>query len=120
MVNGHVDGIGTVIQAYLNGRSLRLKVQAPEALAKYIAPKGSISLDGISLTVNSIEAHYFELNIVPHTLAVTTLKQVKVGQKMNLEVDIIARYLERLLLGQHALSSSGLTQAFLQQHGFAV
>jgi len=117
IVNGHVDGVGLVTQAYHDGRSLRLTLQAPHALAKYIAPKGSITLDGISLTVNRVAANEFSLNIVPHTLEVTTLKQLKVGQKMNLEVDIIARYLERLLAEQQG--GSELSHAFLKRHGFA-
>jgi len=122
LVSGHVDGIGTVTQCYKDGRSIRLHIQAPTELAKYIAAKGSITVDGISLTVNTVEGHEFSLNIVPHTLAVTTLHQLKVGQNVNLEVDIIARYLERLLLGKKAsqpYTTEKINLAFLHQHGFS-
>lgn len=119
LVSGHVDGIGTVMEWRPDGRSWRLKIQAPDALAKYIAEKGSICIDGVSLTVNRVDGATFELNIVPHTLAETTLAESKIGRQVNLEVDLIARYLERLLLGSRAaLSGSGLTEARLREHGF--
>lgn len=120
IVSGHVDGIGEITQIYPDGRSKRLHVRAPDELAKYIASKGSISVDGISLTVNTVQGAEFTLNIVPHTLTKTTLDQVKVGQQVNLEVDIIARYLERLLLGEQAAHPTGkMTESFLRDHGFA-
>ncbi len=119
IVSGHVDGVGSVTQCYDDGRSIRLHIRAPTELAKYIAQKGSICIDGISLTVNSVQGAEFTLNIVPHTLAMTNLNKVKVGQRVNLEVDIIARYLERLLLGEAAAADSGIGEAFLQRHGFA-
>ena len=121
LVSGHVDGVGNIQQVYSEGRSIRIQIAAPPELAKYIAHKGSICVDGISLTVNSIDGADFSLNIVPHTLAKTTLAKVAVGQKVNLEVDIIARYLERLLLGTAAQSSQAapIDLQFLQQHGFA-
>lgn len=120
LVSGHIDGIGTITHTYHEGRSIRLHLQSPRELAKYIAPKGAISLDGISLTVNTVSGTEFTLNIVPHTLTMTTLKQAKIGQRLNLEVDIIARYLERLLLGnQSAGANTKLSSEFLQQHGFA-
>ena len=119
LVSGHVDGLGIVTAWQPDGRSWRLKIQAPEALAKYIAEKGSICIDGVSLTVNRVDGAAFELNIVPHTLAETTLADFKVGRQVNLEVDLIARYLERLLLGSRAaLPGSGLTEALLREHGF--
>ena len=102
LVSGHVDGIGTVTEWRLDGRSWRLRIQAPDALARYIAAKGSICVDGVSLTVNRVDGAAFELNIVPHTLAETTLADFKTGRRVNLEVDLIARYLERLLLGDRA------------------
>lgn len=118
-VSGHVDGRGIVTEWQPDGRSWRLKIQAPEALAKYIAEKGSICIDGVSLTVNRVDGAAFELNIVPHTLAETTLADFKIGRQVNLEVDLIARYLERLLLGSRAaLPGSGLTEALLREHGF--
>lgn len=123
IVSGHVDGVGTITQIDQEGRSVRLHLRAPKELAKYIAPKGSICIDGISLTINTVQGNEFTINIVPHTLTMTTLKNTKVGQRVNLEVDIIARYLERLLLGDQAAypqaKVSGMTQEFLQQQGFA-
>ena len=120
LVSGHVDGIGTVTVWQPDGRSWRLRIQAPDPLARYIAAKGSICIDGVSLTVNRVDGATFELNIVPHTLAETTLADFKVGQRVNLEVDLIARYLERLLLGDRAAQpgSGGLTEALLREHGF--
>ena len=119
LVSGHVDGIGTVSEWRPDGRSWRLRVQAPDALARYIAAKGSICVDGVSLTVNRVDGAAFELNIVPHTLAETTLANFQVGRRVNLEVDLIARYLERLLLGDRAARPGGdLTEALLREHGF--
>jgi len=119
IVSGHVDGVGSITQCYDDGRSSRLQIRAPNELAKYIAQKGSICVNGISLTVNSVQGAEFTINIVPHTLAMTNLDKVKVGQRVNLEVDIIARYLERLLLGDAAAADSGISEVFLQRHGFA-
>lgn len=119
LVSGHVDGIGTVTEWRPDGRSWRLQIQAPDALARYIAAKGSICVDGVSLTVNRVDGAAFELNIVPHTLAETTLADFKTGRRVNLEVDLIARYLERLLLGDRAAQPGGvLTEALLREHGF--
>jgi len=120
LVSGHVDGIGVVTVWQLDGRSWRLRIQAPDTLARYIAAKGSICVDGVSLTVNQVDGAAFELNIVPHTLAETTLANFKIGQRVNLEVDLIARYLERLLLGDPAAppGGGGLTEALLREHGF--
>ncbi len=119
LVSGHVDGVGTVTSRREDGRSVRFRIQAPDELAKYIAEKGSICVDGISLTVNAVDGAAFELNIVPHTLQETTMAGFRPGRRINLEVDIIARYLERLLLGEKAArSGSGLTESFLVEHGF--
>jgi len=122
LVSGHVDGVGTVSQRSPAGRSEQFKIVAPDAIAKYIAEKGSICVDGISLTVNVVSGAEFDLNIVPHTLQETTMGDFTVGQKVNLEVDIIARYLERLILGDKAANPSGgptgISQQFLQEHGF--
>jgi len=121
IVSGHVDGVGSITQCYNEGNSVRLHLRVPNELAKYIASKGSICVDGISLTVNSVQGAEFTLNIVPHTSAMTTLESVKIGQRVNLEVDIIARYLERLLLGFEAANpnNGGIDEAFLQKSGFA-
>jgi riboflavin synthase len=118
LVSGHVDGVGTIDKLVNDGRSTRLHLHAPSALLKYIAAKGSICIDGISLTVNTIQQNEFTVNLVPHTLKNTTLYQAVTGQRVNLEVDVIARYLERLLLGQAEISPTKLTENFLQQHGF--
>jgi riboflavin synthase len=119
LVSGHVDGVGEVVRRWSDGRSERFVIRAPDNLAKYIAEKGSICVDGISLTVNAVSGSEFELNIVPHTLSVTTMGEYKAGQRVNLEVDIIARYLERLLLGDRAADEkSGVTMALLAERGF--
>jgi riboflavin synthase len=120
LVSGHVDGVGVVTEWRPDGRSWRLRIQAPDPLARYIAEKGSICVDGVSLTVNRVDGAAFELNIVPHTLEETTLANFKAGRRVNLEVDLIARYLERLLLGERAAQpgSSGLTETLLRKHGF--
>ena len=123
IVSGHVDGIGEVLERSQEGRSIRFKVRAPEALLRYIAPKGSITVDGVSLTVNAVDGTAFWLNIVPHTLDETLINDYSVGHRVNLEVDLIARYLERLLSGaqtdiQDESQSAGLTRALLAEHGF--
>lgn len=102
IVSGHVDGIGEVMSLHEDARSWRFRISAPRDLAKYIAHKGSITVDGTSLTINKIEGSEFELNIVPHTMTHTVMGDYKVGTKVNLEVDLVARYLERLLLGDKA------------------
>jgi riboflavin synthase len=102
MVSGHVDGVGEVISRHPDARSERFRLRAPKALAKYIAHKGSITVDGTSLTVNKVEGAEFELNIVPHTLENTVMGTYQPGTRVNLEVDVIARYLERLLQGDEA------------------
>ena len=120
LVSGHVDGIGKIVERYNDGRSVRFHIQTPDDMAKYVAEKGSICVDGISLTVNAVKGAVFELNIVPHTLQETTMGQFKVGTEVNLEVDIIARYLERLILGDKAadVTTSGISMDMLSEHGF--
>jgi len=97
LVAGHVDGIGEVVARRGDARSQTLRLRVPETLQRYVARKGSITLDGVSLTVNQVEGAEFELNLVPHTLAVTTLGELSVGDAVNVEVDLIARYVERLM-----------------------
>jgi riboflavin synthase len=97
LVSGHVDGVAAVRACLGEARSQRYRMRVPEALARYVARKGSVALDGVSLTVNAVERQEFEVNLVPHTLAVTTLSELAVGDRVNLEVDLIARYTERLL-----------------------
>ena len=97
LVSGHVDGVGRLIERHQEARSWRMQFEAPAGLARYIARKGSITIDGISLTVNDVEGRAFGVNIIPHTLDQTTLGDLQPGDAVNLEVDLIARYLERLL-----------------------
>jgi riboflavin synthase len=96
LVSGHVDGVGTVQRIAAAGSSRLMEVKAPAGLAKYIARKGSITVNGVSLTVNAVEAARFSVNLIPHTLAATNLGAVRAGHRVNLEVDMMARYLERL------------------------
>jgi riboflavin synthase len=97
LVSGHVDGVAELRERSDEVRSQRFRIRVPQALARYVARKGSVALDGVSLTVNAVEQQEFEVNLVPHTLAVTTLAALAVGERINLEVDMIARYLERLV-----------------------
>jgi len=121
LVSGHVDGVGQVLDRQEDARSWRLSIAAPPELARYIAQKGSICVDGVSLTVNAVDGACFDLNIVPHTLEQTIIARYAGGTRVNLEVDLIARYLERLLLGEKAATPSarGITRDFLAEHGFA-
>jgi len=96
LVSGHVDGIAHVVSTAKDGDSLRVKVSVPPDLARYIARKGSVTLDGVSLTVNEVEGSTFGVNLIPHTQAVTTLGRLQPGARLNLEVDQMARYVERL------------------------
>ena len=102
LVSGHVDGIAQVSERYNEGESTRFKISAPDNLVKYIARKGSVCINGVSLTVNSIVDNIFDLNIVPHTLTATTLGELQVDSQVNLEVDIIARHLEQLLTSKQS------------------
>ncbi len=116
LVTGHVDGVGEVLSRAEDGRSIRFILSVPGDLARYVARKGSVCVDGVSLTVNGVEGTQFEVNIVPHTLGVTNLDEWVAGRQVNLEVDIVARYLERLL-GEGA--PGGLTFEKLKETGFA-
>ena len=121
LVSGHIDGIGQVLSRKQDGRSIRFEIEAPQTLARYIAQKGSICVDGVSLTVNAVNGSRFELNIVPHTLEKSIMSDYLTGTRVNLEVDLIARYLERLLLADGATvpgSGKGLTLEILARHGF--
>ena len=99
LVSGHVDGVGELLSQEEDARSRRLRFRAPEGLARYLAAKGSVCVDGVSLTVNEVEGREFEVNVIPHTAAVTTLGDARPGSRVNLEADLIARYVERLLSG---------------------
>lgn len=121
LVSGHVDGVGEIISRSDNARAIQFRVRAPKELAKYVAHKGSITVDGTSLTVNAVDGAEFELTIVPHTLAETIMADYRAGRRVNLEVDLLARYLERLLLGDKAAEStkgSGITESFLAANGY--
>jgi len=96
LVSGHVDGVGQTLRFEQVGDSWQLVVRAPNNLSRYIAVKGSICIDGVSLTVNTVEKDTFSVNLIPHTLEMTTLKQLGVGSRVNLEIDLIARYVERI------------------------
>lgn len=115
-VSGHVDGVGRIVALRPIGRSLRLDVELPAELARYVARKGSIAVDGVSLTVNAVAGTRFSVNIVPHTGAMTTIGEYAVGTPVNIEVDLVARYLERLL-GQQGDGTVDLDM--LKRHGFA-
>jgi riboflavin synthase len=97
MVSGHVDAVGTLTAALPDARSWRLQFELPAALMRYVAPKGSICIDGVSLTVNDVSGRRFDVNIIPHTRAVTTLGELRTGDGVNIEIDVIARYIERLI-----------------------
>lgn len=121
IVSGHVDAIGTVKSRTPDARSERFVLTAPKSLAKYIAHKGSITVDGTSLTVNKVSGCDFELNIVPHTIEHTVMGDYQKGTIINLEVDVIARYLERLLMGEQAAdpsASQSIDLQFLSDNGF--
>ncbi len=124
LVSGHVDGVGELVGRDADGRSVRMSFSAPAALARYIAEKGSICIDGVSLTVNDVadvpDGVRFGINIVPHTLESTTLGEFTPRRRVHLEVDLVARYLERLITapGDAQHESVALTRAFLARHGY--
>ncbi|WP_133478827.1 riboflavin synthase [Cognatilysobacter segetis] len=102
LVSGHVDGVGAVVSVHDDARAQRWRFSAPAALLRYIAKKGSICVDGVSLTVNEVDADGFEVALVPHTVAHTAFASTQVGDAVNLEIDLVARYVERLLTGERA------------------
>lgn len=118
LVSGHVDGIATVVEITPNARAIEYWLEAPAELMKYIPYKGSVSIDGASLTVNAVEKNRFKLTIVPHTLEQTTIAEFAVGTEVNLEVDQISRYLERLINGAKAPEQSSISESLLAQAGF--
>ena len=119
MVSGHVDGIATVEQRLVRGQAIEFWLAAPAELGRYIAHKGSITIDGVSLTVNEVDGSRFRLTIVPHTAGETTLISLQAGDKVNIEVDLIARYLERLMnYDGKDNKSGGVTMDMLARAGF--
>jgi riboflavin synthase len=115
LVSGHVDGVGRVVAITADARSQRWTLEVPAPLARYIAAKGSVCIDGTSLTVNEVSGNRFGVNLIPHTVAHTTFQARQVGAAVNVEVDVIARYVERLLARGE---TPALDAALLQQHGF--
>lgn len=97
LVSGHVDGVGELLARDADARSVRMRFRVPDALSRYVARKGSVCVDGVSLTVNEVDGAHFSVNLVPHTLENTTLGEFRPGRSANIEVDLLARYLERLL-----------------------
>jgi riboflavin synthase len=115
LVSGHVDGIGKLLSRADDARSIRMTFEVPGELARYVARKGSICVDGVSLTINEVSGTTFGLNIIPHTAEATTMGSYEVGAAVNIEVDLLARYIERMLGGD----TGGLSIDFLREHGYA-
>lgn len=118
LVSGHVDGVGTVVDVAGDARSVRYTIQVPAELKKYIAVKGSVCVDGTSLTVNTVKDDCFEINIVPHTQEKTIIKNYKSGTEVNIEVDLVARYIERLLMNNSNDESNNVNLSMLAKAGF--
>ncbi|MDJ0793784.1 MAG: riboflavin synthase [Woeseiaceae bacterium] len=115
LVSGHVDCTGTVVSRTADARSIRFVIEIPEAYARYVAKKGSVSVDGVSLTVNEVSGNTFDMNIIPHTAEVTLFGEYAPGSVVNIEVDLLARYIERLLSKDY----DGISIDFLKTHGYA-
>jgi len=127
IVQGHVDAVGTIAALEQDEIAVRMTVTAPPEVLRYVAPKGSIAIDGISLTVVDVAEDRFQVSLIPHTLAATNLRERRVGDRVNLEADVLAKYVERLLAwrlpserprARAQAGSGGLTEAFLREHGF--
>lgn len=121
IVSGHVDAVGEITVVREDARSIYYEVTAPAEIAKYLAEKGSVTVDGISLTINHLRGNIISLNLIPHTADRTNIGTWKTGVKVNLEVDVLARYIERLMLGDQAADTqqtSKLSMAFLAENGF--
>lgn len=117
LVSGHVDGIGAVMERRDDGRSIALSLEFPGELRRYLARKGSICVDGVSLTINAVSARSFSVNIIPHTARETIIGNYRTGTRVNLEVDLVARYLESL--AQHDGGGQGITREILEARGYA-
>lgn len=115
LVSGHVDCTGRITRRDSDARSIRLDIDIPKEFARYVAKKGSVTVDGVSLTINEVSGNAFEVNIIPHTAEATIIGRYAVGTIVNVEVDVLARYLERLL----ARDDEGLSKDFLREHGYA-
>ncbi|MDH3637267.1 MAG: riboflavin synthase [Gammaproteobacteria bacterium] len=118
-VTGHVDGVGELVAQDPEGRSIKMQFSVPEGLSRYVAEKGSICIDGASLTVNNVDGNRFHINIVPHTARKTIMRYYRPGRKVHIEVDILARYVERFMTGEReSTDDSSITAEFLAEHGF--
>jgi riboflavin synthase len=115
LVSGHVDCVGKVVGHAADARSIRLGIELPARYQRYIAKKGSVCVDGVSLTINAVSGNRFELNIIPHTADVTVIGSYTIGTRVNIEVDMLARYIERLLVRD---ADGGLSLEFLKEHGY--
>jgi len=115
IVSGHVDCVGNIVERHADARSIRLAVAIPQEYRRYVAKKGSVCMDGVSLTINAVSGDGFEVNIIPHTADVTIIGGYRVGTRVNIEVDLLARYLERLLSGD---DGGGISEEFLRVHGY--
>jgi riboflavin synthase len=114
LVSGHVDCLGTIRSQATDARSIRLSIEIPQEFARYVARKGSVCIDGVSLTINAVSANSFDVNIIPHTAEVTIIDSYKVATIVNIEVDLLARYIERLLMKD----DDGISMDFLREHGY--
>jgi riboflavin synthase len=119
IVQGHVDGVGRVVAIEPRGISREWAVEAEPEILRYVVEKGSIAVSGISLTVAAVAASTFTVALIPHTMAATTLHHGRVGDRVNLEVDILAKYVERMLSGRGGEGAYGLSEEYLRRHGFA-
>ncbi len=117
IVTGHIDGIGEIIEKWEERDFLQLKIRIPESASRYVVQKGSIAIDGISLTVNEIQGDEIQLTLIPYTIKKTTLIHKRIGDQVNVEVDILGKYVEKLL-GQGEKKSEKLNLSFLKDHGF--
>jgi riboflavin synthase len=117
IVTGHSDGIGTITEKRIEGNSLHLRIRIPQAITSYVVQKGSIAIDGISLTVNEFREDWIRLTLIPYTLQKTTLVEKKVGDEVNVEADILGKYVEKVL-DRGSGESKGINLSFLKQHGF--
>jgi riboflavin synthase len=117
IVTGHIDGIGTIAESRIEGDSLHLRIRIPQSVTPYVVQKGSIAIDGISLTVNEFREDWIGLTLIPYTLEKTTLMDKRVGEEVNVEADILGKYVEKVLEGGRE-TSKGIDLSFLKQHGF--
>lgn len=117
IVTGHIDGVGWVTEVKREGDFLRLRIKLPKEASRYVVEKGSIAVDGVSLTVNEVKGEEIELALIPYTLEKTTLEERKKGDRVNVEADILGKYVEKIL-GERRQKKEGLSEAFLMEHGF--